>query len=121
MDLFNFRDFDLVRGLLLSYFNRNHRFRNGSVLQPSVLTFDTLVIITKALRELLEQVHTADRKALTTLSPYGTEHINRFGNYILNPNRTPEPLEQHLQIALGRNISVYGIFDQNPCCIPISG
>jgi hypothetical protein len=32
--------------------------------------------------------------------PCQTEHINRFGNYVLNPNRTPEPLEQHLQIAL---------------------
>jgi hypothetical protein len=44
--------------------------------------------------------NTANREALATLSPYQTEHINRFGNYVLNPNRTPEPLEQHLQIAL---------------------
>ena len=48
----------------------------------------------------MEQVHTADREDLATLSPYQTEHINRFGNCILNPSRTPEPLEQHLQIAL---------------------
>lgn len=30
LDLFNFRDFDLERRLLISYFNRNHRFRNGA-------------------------------------------------------------------------------------------
>ena len=42
----------------------------------------------------------ADTEALATLSPYQTEHINRFGNYSLNPNRTPEPLKQHLQLAL---------------------
>jgi hypothetical protein len=42
----------------------------------------------------------ADTEALATLSPYQTDHINRFGNYSLNPNRIPEPLGQHLQLAL---------------------
>jgi hypothetical protein len=39
-------------------------------------------------------------EALSTLSPYRTEHINRFGNYVINPNRMPEPLEQHLGLSL---------------------
>jgi hypothetical protein len=43
---------------------------------------------------LLEEGHTVDLKALSTLSPYRTEHINRFGNYVINPNRMPELLEQ---------------------------
>jgi hypothetical protein len=30
IDLFNFRDIDLERRLLVSYFDRNHRFRNGA-------------------------------------------------------------------------------------------
>jgi hypothetical protein len=30
IELFNFNDFDLERQLLISYFNRNHRFRNGT-------------------------------------------------------------------------------------------
>jgi hypothetical protein len=30
---------------------------------------------------------------LATLSPYQTEHINRFGTYILNFQRTPPPLD----------------------------
>jgi hypothetical protein len=29
--------------------------------------------------------------ALARISPYLTEHINRFGDYILNMNRTPRP------------------------------
>ena len=41
LDLFNFRDFDLERRLLISYFNRNHRFRNGAF---SNLPFRTAVV-----------------------------------------------------------------------------
>ena len=29
--------------------------------------------------------------ALGTLSPYRTEHINRFGNYVIDFDRMPEP------------------------------
>ena len=39
--------------------------------------------------------------ALSTLSPYRTEQINRFGNYVIDFTRTPEPLEQNL----GRSLS----------------
>jgi hypothetical protein len=56
--------------------------------------------MTKALQQLLEEGHTIDVEALSTLSPYGTEHINRFGNYVINSNRMPEPLEQHLELSL---------------------
>ena len=38
--------------------------------------------------------------ALSTLSPYRTEHINRFGNYVIDFNRMPEPLEQHPGLSL---------------------
>jgi hypothetical protein len=86
-------DYENVRDEQRKFIKYNH-------LVANLLTFHTLVTITKALRELLEQGHTADREALATLSPYQTEHINRFGNYVLNPNRTPEPLEQHLEIAV---------------------
>jgi hypothetical protein len=41
-----------------------------------------------------------DMEALSTLSPYRTEHTNRFGNYVINPDRLPEPLEQHLGLSL---------------------
>jgi TnpA family transposase len=80
--------------------DEQRKFIKYNHLVANLLTFHTLVTITKALRELLEQGHTADREALATLSPYQTEHINRFGNYFLNPDRTPEPLERHLQMAL---------------------
>jgi putative transposase len=43
--------------------------------------------MTKALQQLLEEGYTVDMRALSTLSPYRTEHNNRFGNYVINPNR----------------------------------
>ena len=52
--------------------------------------------------DLTDLVYVTDHRghgSLAKLSPYQTEHINRFGNYSLNPNRTPEPLEQHLGIT----------------------
>jgi len=34
--------------------------------------------------------------ALAILSPYRTKHINRFGSYMVNFNRIPDPLEESL-------------------------
>jgi hypothetical protein len=56
--------------------------------------------MTKALQQLLGEGHTVDMEALSALSPYRAEHINRFGNNTINPIRMPEPLEQHLKLSL---------------------
>jgi TnpA family transposase len=80
--------------------DEQRKFIKYNHLVANLLTFHTLVTITRALRQLLQEGQTADTEALAKLSPYQTEHINRFGNYSLNPNRTPEPLEQHLGITL---------------------
>ena len=55
-------------------------------LVANLLSFHTLVTMTKALQQLLEEGHTLDIEALSALSPYRTEHINRFGNYVINPS-----------------------------------
>lgn len=49
-----------------------------------------------ALQQMDEEGHAIDLEALATLSPYRTEHINRFGDYVINTNRRPAPLEQHV-------------------------
>jgi len=79
--------------------DEQRKFIKYNHLVANLLTFHTLVTITSALRQLLQEGHTADTEAWRKLSPYQTEHINRFGNYSFNPNRTPEPLEQHLGIT----------------------
>ena len=55
--------------------DEQRKFIKYNHLVANLLTFRTLVTITKALRELLEQGHTAEREALATLNPYQTEHI----------------------------------------------
>jgi hypothetical protein len=55
--------------------------------------------MSKALRQLLEEGQPVDLEALSALSPYRTEHINRFGNYVINPDRKPEPLEAQLSFS----------------------
>ena len=43
---------------------------------------------------LIAEGHQIDEEALACLSPYQTEHINRFGRYALKRDRTPEPLDR---------------------------
>ena len=49
--------------------------------------------MTKAIHQLIAESHAVDEEALACLSPYQTEHINRFGRYILKRDRVPESLE----------------------------
>jgi hypothetical protein len=77
----------------LSYPKYNH-------LVANLLSFHTLVSMTRALHRIQKDGHVIDMEALATLSPYRTEHINRFGNYTVNPNRLPEPLEPYLAFQL---------------------
>ncbi len=62
-------------------------------------SFHTRVTMTKALRQLLGEGHPVDLEALSAFSPYRTEHTNRFGNYVTNPDRKPEPLEAQLSFS----------------------
>lgn len=80
--------------------DEQRKFIKYNHLVANLLSFHALVTMTKALQQLLEEGHTVDMEAPSTLSPYRTEHINRFGNYMINPNRMPEPLEQHLGLSL---------------------
>jgi hypothetical protein len=50
--------------------------------------------MTKALQALVADGVEIDEAALTCLSPYQTEHINRFSRYTLKRDRIPEPLDR---------------------------
>ena len=80
--------------------DEQRKFIKYSHLVANLLSFHTLVTMTKALQQMIEEGYTLDVEALSTLSPYRTEHINRFGNYVINPDRLPEPLEQYLGFSL---------------------
>jgi Tn3 transposase DDE domain len=62
-------------------------------LLANLLIFHTLVTMIHAIRHLVDDGYSIDTEALATLSPYQTEHINRFGTSILNLQRTPPPLD----------------------------
>jgi TnpA family transposase len=63
-------------------------------LVANLLIFHNVVTMTKALQLLMGDGNPIDEEALACLSPYQTEHINRFGRYALKPDRVPEPLDR---------------------------
>jgi hypothetical protein len=63
-------------------------------LVANLLIFHTTVSMTRAL-DAIRADSLGDAitdEALAGLSPYPTEHINRFGSYVLDLTRPPEPL-----------------------------
>jgi hypothetical protein len=63
-------------------------------LVANLLVFHNVVTMTKALKLLVADGHEIDEGALACLSPYQTEHLNRFGRYSLKRDRVPEPLDR---------------------------
>ena len=64
-------------------------------LVANLLVFHTIVGMTKALDAIAADGRHQDAvndAALAGLSPYQTEHINRFGNYVLDLSQPPAPL-----------------------------
>jgi TnpA family transposase len=63
-------------------------------LVANLLIFHTIVGMTKALDVAVADGHrdAITDEALAGLSPYQTEHINRFGNYVLDLSQPPAPL-----------------------------
>ena len=52
-----------------------------------------VVYITDVLSELASEGHTVTKALVSRLSPYMTEHIKRFGEYVLDMNEEPKPLQ----------------------------
>jgi hypothetical protein len=63
-------------------------------LTANLLIFHNVVTMTRALQSLIGEGHQIHEAVLACLSPYQTEHINRFRRYTLKRDRTPEPLDQ---------------------------
>jgi TnpA family transposase len=70
-------------------------------LVANLLVFHTIVGMTKALDAIAADGRHRDAMndaALAGLSPYQTEHINRFGSYVLDLSQPPAPLPFALPI-----------------------
>ncbi|MEQ9443916.1 MAG: Tn3 family transposase, partial [Cyclobacteriaceae bacterium] len=54
--------------------------------------------MTRVLDDLLQEGYPIDEDLLKNLSPYRTEHINRFGSYTLNTDQKVTPLKYDVQL-----------------------
>ena len=67
-------------------------------LVSNALIYQNVVDLSKTLQILKGEGHSVSREDMAALSPYLTRHIKRFGDYILDLSKEPEPLESDLEI-----------------------
>jgi TnpA family transposase len=65
-------------------------------LVAAAIVFRNVVDITNILRQLKAEGYTVLSEDIATLSPYLVRHIKRFGEYWLDSERVPEPLDPEL-------------------------
>jgi hypothetical protein len=64
----------------------------------NAVIFQNVVDQTAILRELMDEGYPVAREDLATLSPYLTGHIKRFGDYVIDLEARPQPLDGDLQL-----------------------
>ena len=62
-------------------------------LVANCLIFYNVFEISRILHELLQEGVKIEPETIAALSPYWTQHINRFGRYSLNMDRCPPPID----------------------------
>lgn len=80
----------------------NTRDEQRKIIKYSHLIANCLILhnvytLTSVLQQLIMQGYKIDNETMARLSPYLTEHINRFGDYSLNLDRQPPPLNDGLK------------------------
>ncbi len=60
------------------------------------MVFHNVVSMTRGLQELIDEGIAVTPEIISRLSPYKTEHINRFGTYELRFDRVPQPINEEL-------------------------
>jgi TnpA family transposase len=82
--------------------DEQRKFIKYNHLVANLLVFHNIVTLSRALDRLQADGLKASAQAMAALTPYQTEHINRFGNYTVNFSRTPEPLPPNLRQSGGQ-------------------
>jgi TnpA family transposase len=62
-------------------------------LVANCVIFYNVCALTRVLHDLAQEGYPVDEDAVAALSPYQTEHSNRFGRYQLDLGRTPAPID----------------------------
>lgn len=69
-------------------------------LVASAVIFQNAVDMSLAVQQLSAEGYPIDRKALATMSPYLTEQLKRFGDFVLDLEAVPVPFEQAIQLPI---------------------
>jgi TnpA family transposase len=69
-----------------------------NALVANAIIFHNVVDQTRILRDLKAEGFPVAREDAATLSPYVTSHIKRFGDYIIDAEAVPEPIDPTLPI-----------------------
>jgi hypothetical protein len=72
--------------------DEQRKFIKYNHLVANLLVFYNMVSMTRAMQKMATDGHLVSDELAASLSPYPTEHINRFGNYNPNFGRAPEPI-----------------------------
>ena len=64
----------------------------------NLLVFHNVVSMTRELQSLIDERYAVTPEIISRLSPYKTEHINRFGTYELRFDRVPQPITENLKL-----------------------
>jgi hypothetical protein len=68
-------------------------------LVANCLIFYNVFEISRILHELRQKGYPLEPEVVAALSPYWTQHVNRFGRYDLNLNRCPPPIDYDLPVV----------------------
>lgn|GEM_PF-1668570 len=68
-------------------------------LVANLVVFYNVVSMTRVLQGLIDEGYSVTPEVIARLSPYKTEHINRFGHYELRFNQMPQPMTEDLRLS----------------------
>jgi TnpA family transposase len=68
-------------------------------LVANLVVFHNVVSMTRVLQDLIDAGYPVTPEIIARLSPYKTEHINRFGHYDLRFDRVPPPITEELRLS----------------------
>lgn len=68
-------------------------------LVANLVVFHNVVSMTRGLQALVDEGYPVTPEIVARLSPYKTEHINRFGSYELRFDHVPPPIVEDLKLS----------------------
>ena len=68
-------------------------------LISNLVMLHNVIDMTKLLQQLKQEGYAVNSKTLARISPYLTEHIQRFGEYVIDMEQEVEPISFQLPIA----------------------